>query len=428
MTTRAAPDIRWNPTGASPSPFLVFLERKSPPSLAGAIAALEAATGDSFDVVKESPLEPDQGIFEARLVRRGSERSYWIFAGGPQGPLAGMRETPDGHWGIALETTLDGSEPATAYAEVLRELAAAFRDAPGILDPISLRMFSRTDLEGFIRYPSAPVPDPFLWRVESVLSRGLGARGRGWLHTHGLWRCGKVELEMVGVPPRLMQTAALLLNGVGELLLDEPPPPAGEPLEIAAGVGVLLVPWEDVVIYLQESWPGSLEHREPGWGGPHSGPRLVLCGAPLEGKKKRRLCPGRELETIHRAEGIALRKSPEASEREARRARATWPEFTAAVEGAMPGARDVEFFAKIPFPFRPDRDDGSREFLWVKVRRIREGAGEGEIKNRPIFATALRQGQVISFEASQISDWLVRTGFREFGPHQAGALRELRGG
>jgi hypothetical protein len=403
-------------------------------------------------LVRESTVSPEEGLFEAQLVRRGSERRYRIFAGGPQGPMADLLGDPTGKWGIAFETTLDSGDPATAYTAMLRELATAFRDAPGIFDPISLRLFTRSELEGFISYPAAPVPDSFLWRIESVSSRELGARGRGWLHTHGLWRCGRLELELVGVPPRLMEAAAQLLGGVGELLLDEPPPPPDRPLEVAPGIGVLLVPWETVVIYLRESWPGSLEHREPGWGGPHSGPRLVLCGVPLEGKRKRRLCPRRELEILHGAEEVALRRSPQASEREARRARATWPEFVAAAAGAAASATEAaaagagggdaaqgetvigargqppraEFFAKIGFPFQPEKDDGSRELLWVKVRKISQGSGEGEIENQPVFAKSLRQGQVVSFDASQISDWLVRAGCRLFGPHQAGALRELR--
>lgn len=60
-------------------------------------------------------------------------------------------------------------------------------------------------------------------------------------------------------------------------------------------------------------------------------------------------------------------------------------------------------------------DDGGVEHIWVAQPRLVGGRVHGVLSNEPVHMRALRLGDPVTFEESQISDWMIVRGGRIYG-------------
>src|SRR5262245_18083674 len=115
------------------------------------------------------------------------------------------------------------------YSAKMRLLTGSFDDIPAVLDNNCTRWHpGETIRRDFIDNAVEP-PVDVLWVIHAVTP---AAEGGAWLHTHGLWRCGVPELEMLDVPARDASRAAELLSAIASRLLEEPLPAPGEPFRV----------------------------------------------------------------------------------------------------------------------------------------------------------------------------------------------------
>jgi uncharacterized protein YegJ (DUF2314 family) len=61
------------------------------------------------------------------------------------------------------------------------------------------------------------------------------------------------------------------------------------------------------------------------------------------------------------------------------------------------------FAVKVPFSH-----PGGREFMWVAVRSIADGAVDGRLASEPVKVTELRRGEAVRVNLDDVSDWLYR--------------------
>jgi uncharacterized protein YegJ (DUF2314 family) len=75
-------------------------------------------------------------------------------------------------------------------------------------------------------------------------------------------------------------------------------------------------------------------------------------------------------------------------------------EFQSAFAVRKPGQT---FAVKVPF-----NHPGGREFMWVAVRSIADGAVDGRLASDPVEVTELRRGDAVRVKLDDVSDWLYR--------------------
>jgi uncharacterized protein YegJ (DUF2314 family) len=105
------------------------------------------------------------------------------------------------------------------------------------------------------------------------------------------------------------------------------------------------------------------------------------------------------------AEGPTLHISQEdpVLDRISREARESFPEFIQKMEN--PGPDEGAFRVKYPFPAEAG-SAFSREHIWLEDIFFEDGRYYGTVSSRPYYITSLQEGDLVSFEAGLISDWM----------------------
>ncbi len=337
-------------------------------------------------------------------------------------------------WALGAETLLDGADPVAGYTSLMRLLTGSFEDIPAVLDANCGRWHpAETIRRDFIENEVEP-PAEALWVIHAVTR---GARAGAWLHTHGLWRCGVPELEMLDVPADLAPRAAELLNAIASRLLEEPLPDPGEAFGVGVDLAVTLRPWQEIAPHLADVPGGAADRSRPD--DVHGGVRAVVCAWDPTGARSR-AWPMDVLSSLDSGDGL-LFLSRRATDRAAALAQRTWPQLATAF-ATLPGHRRrsddlppaacdrpaARFILKAGLaPDAPtsDGDDGGRgdrEHMWFVVRRFQGDRAEAVLMNDPVLARRMRRGDVLWIERGAVSDWSVVTPAGSFGPDDLDGL------
>jgi hypothetical protein len=335
-------------------------------------------------------------------------------------------------WIVGAETLLDTDDPLGDFTALMKLLTAAFDELPAVLDVNSGRWHPRGALDEHFGAGAEP-PEDVLWMTHVIVSAAGDETASAWLHTHGLWRCGLPELEMIEVPIRYVDRAAELLAGLAGRMLEEGIPAPGEPFAAGPGLEVTFQPWQVVTRRLGDA-PGGIEDRIGMPGDAHVGVRAVVCSAEYQGDRAESSWPREVLERIDRGEG-SLFLSQHETHRLAERARGAWPRFVGAfatvsprllaVAATPPADVDdtsVRFLVKAGLTKETSGDEAAREHLWFVVRRCEGSRFQGELLNQPVLVTSLKRGDVTWIERQRVSDWSVVTPLGSYGPADLAAM------
>ncbi|RMH14519.1 MAG: DUF2314 domain-containing protein, partial [Gemmatimonadetes bacterium] len=227
-----------------------------------------------------------------------------------------------------------------------------------------------------------------------------------WLHTHGLVRCGSVELEVFDVPRDKVGVMGQLLNAVAALFIEEGPPPPDTPFVPGQGMELIWLPWPAAVKTLRPRCGGGLDDRDEvhglatgvlavpqkkkwglfgsRWGSPNLYLPL-LDGEPL-------LYVSTE-ETLRRA-SLAEERLP--------RFRQLFARFGANEEWV--------FLVKLGYATDGAEGPADREHIWFQVHGFsapEEGLVDATCLNQPYEVSALHEGQRREHDLSLLSDWTV---------------------
>ena len=412
----------WALQAPEPTTLIALWPHDQPPAKTEVTAAMESRLGRPLQEVDRLDADDPQVLWTTvvGIPDHGEPVVIWCE---PARPLA-AQELDDPlasacRWVIGAETILDREDPFRSFTALLGLLAQAFADLPAVLDTNSGRWHPRAVLDEQFAPGALEPPEDVLWIIQSVSRK---KEGSVWLHTRGLWRCGRPELEMLDVPPAHAAAADALLNTIAGRLLEEPVPAPGEPFPVAGDLAVTLQPWAAIAPSLAEGAPGALADRARN-DDRDGGVRAVVCAATPANKSWG--WPHEVVCGIERGEGF-LFLSRRSTERKARQARATWPQLLRgfASLAASRWGRDgdpVRFALKAGLS-RPDDPDGEREHLWFAVRRFDSDRAEAVLVNEPVLIKTLERGDVTWIGPEMISDWSVETPLGRFGPAEATAM------
>ncbi len=349
-------------------------------------------------------------------------------------------------WVVCFETLLDERDPLSSYIELMRLISDAVSDAPAVLDANTSMTHDRAGLDTLFDTPDVEPPAEVLWVVHVVSLDEPGESAESttgdpddalnetlWIHTHGLRRCGRPELEMLAVNNALVNPAAELLNGMAELSLTFQLPPPGDPFEVGQNLVVTFQPWQVAAAHLPDTLPGSLEDRrqliaemlpegeDPDDIDAHGGVSAVACAQhPVGPNGDIWVFPQQALVQLARDETVIFR-TPRATRRQQVLAQREWPQFATAlatVRGCALGASDdaPRFLLKAGFDFEDEANDATREHLWFDVRAIERDVAQTQLLNNPHYITSMKRGDDVRVQREIVSDWIVSTTIGDFGP------------
>ncbi|MBX3354608.1 MAG: hypothetical protein KF724_02795 [Phycisphaeraceae bacterium] len=352
--------------------------------------------------------------------------------GGSDAALAECR------WVVRMQAQLGLSEPAEDYFVLMSMLAAAVPDAVAILDVSSGVVFERAALDEWFLHPEAGPNERWLWSVLALATGGdagdgaVGDGRRGMLFTNGLRRCARPELELVDLPTELGEAGVTLLGAVVSLLLEQPLPAPGEPIEVGPGLRVTLRPWREVAERLAPSAPGSVACRRAvaDQGPSLEGHRAVICDA-VDGDPDAPTVwwPKTVIDRLVSGHAV-LYAGTRHAEATARRARRTWPDFATAFaslqKSEVPGLKDLahrSFLIQAPIaPPSAQRDGALPEQAWFRVDGFDAGFIRAALCATSITHPEMREGHLVRLSPSEVRDWRVSLGERDFGPDDPDAL------
>lgn len=422
------------PHGPEPSNVIALWPGETPPSLTEALAGLQQRLGegveliDELDVAEDSPDAPSQVVWAAAIKLPGLVEPVVCWAQAAAPAASGQLGDPRAEacrWAFGIEAVL-GDDPVGEHFHVLRTLCHAFPDVPMVLDVNSTRCFTREELERMFTSDVEPSPHE-LWAIHAVADMDKGSPA--WIHTHGLWRCGLPELEMLEVPQSHLRSAVDVLNTVASLLLESSPPAPGEPLEIGQDLAVALQPWQEVVRFVPPEAHGSMRDRSHDES-EHSGVRAVVCAAKPQGTFRKVWVWPREVVEHFNQDGAVRYLSARETARQSAAARAAWPELATAFAAAQkrgllnPQRLRAVFLVKAGFSAdgAADPDAEHREHLWFKIESFKGQAARGELINQPFSIPSMQSGKRYDIPAAIVSDWHVQMQQGIFGSDRIAEL------
>lgn len=323
-----------------------------------------------------------------------------------------QRALEQSRWAVGVGLRFDDAPLEVLHLQ-LRALAALAPNALLAFDHLAFRLHSFEWVRDAARSAVTPAPGEL-----SVLHAATAPDGTQWLHTHGLSRLGRLELEMFDVPPGDAPLLAELLGTTAAFLLERPLPPPGGVFEVGHDFRLTWLPWEDAVT------------THPKLGGErdrdalHRAPSAVLF-AP--GHKVLGLF-GHAVEPITRfvpaLEGApTFHLLPTQTRRLALLARERLPAFRQLF--ALLGAnRHFAFLVKLAFPTL-DPVFGREEHLWFEVHALGDDTVEATCTNTPRAVPALSEGQRATHHLDRLCDWAVACPLGRFDAERIEVLEHI---
>jgi len=416
-------DRDWQSAAADPTTLIALWPSADAPTATEILALLSSSGARVLD----ETIEPADDALWAALVScpaLACPVAVWAEPAQALSPgEVGDASAEQCRWVIGLQTMLERDEPVESFAALLKGAAAGLAEARALLDVAAHRWYPRAQLDALARNHANVVPAELLWTTHIVAGGMSKAGDRSdddapvWLHTHGLARCGRPELEIVEVPAKHLRGAARLLQEVAEMIIDSPHPQAGDIMPIGRHAAVAIVPWQDVAPHVNRDAPGSIDDRVRGDEDDpeHAGWRAVICDPEPRGTfRKIWTWPSQAIHSLEGEDAVIWRLS-KTSARQAMLARSTWSELVMAHASASrtseKSPQGVQVIVKAGFEVdgEPEGDSQRCEHIWLEVIEFSGDRARGTLLNTPLNIASMQQGDTLWIEREQVTDWQMLT-------------------
>jgi hypothetical protein len=260
-----------------------------------------------------------------------------------------------------------------------------------------------------------PSPD-YLYTIHAVYNDESEPTSY-WLHTHGLLRCGLIDLEILNITDGVQQMYDLITVVVKKFLNT----PAKEREKFQVGydgleINLSWIPWEEEVEDISETILGGKNDRE-GDDNAHIEPSGVLFAV----EENTLVSPQIYISTL--SDNPIYYISNEETCRMSALAKERFPFFRDVYErrrsegkkspfGKLFGKKENEspswsFLVKLGLTVDDANAATEREHLWFKVISLEEDSIKGELLNRPYWISSLNEGDVQTYPFELLTDWII---------------------
>ena len=329
-----------------------------------------------------------------------------------------IQATRESRWSLGV-SALFGLSPLEDYHRQLKVLATVAPDAAVTYDISAGWPRSGEWLREAAAARVPPAPEN-LYCVH-VVRDDNPKKDRVWMHTHGLLRCGTIELELIEVPAQDAGTLSDLLNTAAALTIEMGPPPPGEPFHAGQDLVLVWVPWEQGIRYAKRSAMGSRKDRDEFHDGP-SGILLVPAGDRFDlfGLLGRRYDnPAVYLPVL--ANNPLLWVSTMETQRMCRLAKERLDRYQALWESHRDD-EDWLFLMKLGYAVDGAEEQDDREHLWFELHGTQADQVEATLVNEPYGITGMHEGDRGWHSLDLLSDWAILCPLGRFDPDNVGRL------
>ncbi len=308
-----------------------------------------------------------------------------------------------------------GKKPLDSFHLQLKILNAIAPEACLVIDFMSFRLLAGKWLRLTAGSTIPPSPD-YLYALHAVYDEKED-QTQYWFHTHGLLRCGIVELEILNTFGGAQQMYDLV-NHVAKRFLSDT---SKENEKFTAGfdgldLNLVWIRWEEALKDYPEPILGGFQDRE-GDNNAHSEPSGVLYAI----EDGHFVSPEIYASTL--ANNPILFISTEETLRMSKLARERYPYFLTIFEKYSSQSKK-SFFRKIFNKKEVNQNQWSfiiklglvvdnatnnteREHLWFSVVVADEKMVEGKLLNQPYWIASLKEGDVGSYPINILTDWII---------------------
>ncbi len=406
--TPASNETPWQLKHPLPTDIRAVVMSNEQPTIDQVGKALASYIGESIEAEEiETPDDDMLWAMRVRLIGLPTDLVVWVETLNQASREAtGVKEG----WIIAVQTVLHSGDPLTHFSNLMRLFSSSDLGVESICDLATGRWFPRQILDKLFVSDTAQAPEEVLWitRIVEAPEDGDPENRWAWVTTHGLARCGRVELEMLGVPAILTSEAEHVVDGLAALTLETPLPPIGQAMSLGPDILVSLLQCHDAVGMLGQQMPGKDNRTIPS----------VAIVSP-DGAT---LYPEEALSALREGNTVVA-KTTRFMARQATLAKSEWKLFLEAAE-QIGESEHAACMVQVPWT-NPEDEDSPSEYLWFRVTKVEPPRIIGELAHEPKFAVSLPEGHEESLCADDVTDWVVMTPVGPMGPSDSEAISEF---
>ena len=403
-----AEDRPWELSEPQPTDLRAVVAVKECPTLENVGKAIASFVGEPIDAERVDPPENDiPWAMRARIVGLPTDVLVWTE------PLnAASSEATDlkAGWVLALQTMLHAGDPLTHFSNLMRLLAGSELHVHSICDLATGRWFPRSILDRVFVQDELAAPEEVLWitRLSESPNNAEPEERWAWISTHGLVRCGRTELEMLGVPAVLSSEAVCLVDGIAGLTLETPLAPAGKIISLGPKLFVSTMGCDQAVSMLDDIMPGRGDRDVP--------------SVAIVNPDSKSVCPIDALNTL-RIGDVPIPKTLRSTTRSATLARNRWDVLLRSAS-QIGTSEHATCMVQVPWSHTKD-EDSPREYLWFRVVEVHGQSIVGELAHQPQYVTTLEDGHREDVTSEDITDWMLMTPVGPMGPSDADAINDF---
>lgn len=288
--------------------------------------------------------------------------------------------------------------PLTDYQRQLKLLNLIIPDASIFMDMSSYNAHSGDWLSYTSDFELPPSLD-YLYTIHGVYDDDTYEdKTEYWFHTHGLYRVGSIELEIVGVEDKKAAFGELL-NTCAKLFIERGVPDKGFIFTPSYGVKTTWLPWEEALkkLNIEEKVLGSAKDRNDNM---HNTPSGILVAVDDKGKYHTMDYYKKELtdNTV-----FCLSNFETAIMREAAYKKLDY--FLELIESNKENEK-MSFLVKLGYTENEENMD-DLEHLWFQVHDFKDGFFDATLLNEPYQNLNMHEGERGLHSVERLTDWIL---------------------
>ena len=311
-----------------------------------------------------------------------------------------------------LIIAMDFSEkPLESYHLQLKIINTIFPETLAALDYSAEKVLSGTWLAYAAKSKTPPAPR-YLFTAQAVYTDN-----DVWLHTHGLNRCGIMELEVLGSTKETSQSHYRVLEAMASRLIDEPDALDNEGAMYVARLCnnqplvATWIPWQQAMGMIKKGTLGGPADRndESGHNGYTGCVYVYQSPSDMENKKYSHLSVYDKL----------LENNPMFmyTNEETDRLRTLAIERVSYMKKAFEnGAKAVLIKVGLMVDEEHRTDTNQREHIWFELKSVAENTFTAQLTQEPYMVSGMHEGDMGTYPYEDITDWLVFTEENRISP------------
>lgn len=297
-----------------------------------------------------------------------------------------------------------GEDIGVSYLVQLKVIAALMPDLLAVVDYSAQRVYAGTWVALAANSKVPPSPN-YIYSIQAVSDEEEDVV---WLHTHGLNRCGKIELEVLNSQKAYHADHANILQGMANRLMDgQDELEEGEAIFAAYYQGKIpliatWIPWFKAVGFYDEEMLGGSNKREE-----HEGPSgAIFLYLSKEDYEEGKFVPLSVLED-QLQDNVMVMFTVKETERMRSLARERFEYFRKYIQN--PENHGIIKFGLLVDEEFNDESGDKREHIWFEILDIAGDKMKAKLTQAPYMIKGLREGDVLELDVEEMTDWLVYT-------------------